>query len=120
MTDKDIITNDSGSGRVAPIKRSDLLYNWGPQAWIDMWISNSMLVKKAMPIISHTSVPILRLSCNDRSKREASYLKIKSRRETIQLVEAPHEKWRKRYGNLVREMEWALLELCPLRLPHRF
>ena len=85
-----------------------------------MWISNSMLVKKAMPIISHTSVPILRLSCNDLGQLEADYSEIKSSRKIIKLVEAPRAKWRKRYGNLVREMEWALLELCPLRLPHRF
>lgn len=79
-----------------------------------------MLVKKAMPIINHTFVPILRLSCNDRDQLEADYCEIKSRRKIIKLVEAPREKWRKRYGNFVREMEWALLELCHLRLAHRF
>ena len=72
-----------------------------------------------MLIINHTFVPILRLSCNDRNKPEADYLELKSRRETIKLAKAPREKWRKRYGNLIREM-WALLELCHLRLPHRF
>ena len=87
------------------------MYNWGPQAWIDMWMSNSMLVKKAMPIISHTFMPILRLSCNDRDQLEADYQEIRSRREVITFFESPREKWRKRYGNFVREIEWALLEL---------
>ena len=111
MSNKDVISTDSGSGRVVPNKRSGFMYNWGPQAWIDMWMSNSMLVKKSMPIINHTFVPILRLSCNDRDQLEADYSEIKSRREKIKLFEAPREKWRKRYGNFVREMEWALLEL---------
>jgi hypothetical protein len=85
-----------------------------------MWMSNSMLVKKAMPIINHTSIPILRLSCNDPGQLEADYSEIKSSLKIIKLVQAPRAKWRKRYGNFVRKIEWALMELCHLRLPHRF
>jgi hypothetical protein len=111
MTQENIISSDQGSGRVQGVKRGGFYYNWGPQAWIDMWMSNSMLVKKAMPMINHTFVPILRLSCNDREKLEQDYKDIKSRREETRLLESPREKWRKRYGNFVRETEWALLEL---------
>jgi hypothetical protein len=46
------------------VKQGGIVYEWGPQAWIDMWISNTMWVKKAMPIISHTFIPILRLTAD--------------------------------------------------------
>lgn len=111
MTSDSLIASDQGSGRVAPPRRPGFNYNWGPQAWIDMWMSNTMLVKKALPIVSHTFLPILRLSCDDREQLEMDYQAIRARRETIKLFEAPREKWRKRYGNFVREVEWALLEL---------
>lgn len=111
MGDDRMITTDQGTGRVSTAKKGGFFYNWGPQAWIDMWMSNSMLVKKALPIVSHTFLPILRLSCNDREKLEQDYQEIRSRREPITLFESPREKWRKRYGNFVREVEWSLLEL---------
>ncbi len=110
MQDSTIISSDSGTGRVPAAKKSGFYYNWGPQAWIDMWMSNAMLVKKAMLIISHTFVPILRLS-GDPAQVDRDYTEIKSRRENISWSDSPREKWRKRYGNFVREMEWALLEL---------
>lgn len=110
MNNKQIISSDQGIGRAAPVQRSGWYYNWGPQAWIDMWMSNSMLVKKAMPIISHTFVPILRLS-GDKEQVDRDYEAIKARREIVKRFESPREKWRKRYGNFVREAEWALLEL---------
>ncbi|MBT4160936.1 MAG: hypothetical protein HOC70_08805 [Gammaproteobacteria bacterium] len=85
--------------------------NWGPQAWIDMWMSNTMLVKRAMLVISHTYLPILRLSCDDVEQLEADYASIKDRREPVHWTDSPREKWRKRYGDFIREVEWALLEL---------
>jgi len=91
-------------------KNRGFVYQWGPQAWIDMWMSNTMLVKKAMPIISHTFVPILRLTA-DAEQIDRDYAEIRARREPISFFESPREKWRKRYGNFVREVEWALLEL---------
>ena len=110
MTEDAIISTDRGTGRVATVKKSGFYYNWGPQAWIDMWMSNAMLVKKAMLLISHTFLPILRLS-GDREQVDRDYAAIKSRRELIRWSDSPREKWRKRYGNFVREVEWALLEL---------
>ncbi|MFK8020573.1 MAG: hypothetical protein AB8B86_12440 [Pseudomonadales bacterium] len=110
MTDDSIIASDRNLQRPAA-KNTGFNYRWGPQAWIDMWMSDKMLVKKALPIVSHTFLPILRLSCNDRDQLERDYEEIKSRREIITLFESPREKWRKRYGNFVREVEWSLLEL---------
>ena len=106
----DVISTDQGTGRVATTAKDGFYYNWGPQAWIDMWMSNSMLVKKAMPIISHTFVPILRLS-GDKEQVDKDYEAVKSQREVLTWSDSPREKWRKRYGNFVREVEWALLEL---------
>ncbi|MCX2976766.1 hypothetical protein [Candidatus Marimicrobium litorale] len=110
MSEEAIISTDQRSGRVAPPNTAGFYANWGPQAWIDMWMSNTMLVKKAMPIVSHTFVPILRLS-GDKEQVDRDYDEIKSRREIIRWNDSPREKWRKRYGNFVREAEWALLEL---------
>ncbi len=119
MTDSGIIASDRPSGRASQAGSHGLYYRWGPQAWIDMWMSNAMLVKKAMPIISHTFVPILRLS-GDPAQVDRDYTEIKSRREQIRLLDSPREKWRKRYGNFVREMEWALLELRRYYSPQQF
>ena len=98
MSDETLISTDQGSGRVMAPKNLGFYANWGPQAWIDMWMSNTMLVKKAMPIISHTFVPILRLS-GDREQVDRDYDEIKSRREVLNTFDSPREKWRKRYGN---------------------
>jgi hypothetical protein len=110
MTDATLISTDQSTGRVPAMKKVGFYANWGPQAWINMWMSNSMLVKKAMPIVSHTFVPILRLS-GDKTQVDRDYDDIKSRREVLRWSDSPREKWRKRYGNFVRETEWALLEL---------
>ena len=119
MAKDTVISTDQGSGRVPTPQRRGWYYNWGPQAWIDMWMSNSMLVKKAMPLVSHTFVPILRLS-GDKAQVDHDYEDIKSRREVIQWHNSPREKWRKRYGNFVREVEWALLELRKYYSPKQF
>jgi hypothetical protein len=91
-------------------KRRGFLYQWGPQAWIDMWMSNTMLVKKAHPIVTHSFLPILRLS-GIPEHIDRDFGAIKARREVIRRFDSPRERWRKRYGNFVREAEWALLEL---------
>ncbi len=85
-------------------------YHWGPQAWIDMWMSKAILLNKSMPLVTHTLLPILRLS-GDAAEVDAGYRDIKTRRELTKWSDSPREKWRKRYGNFVREAEWALLEL---------
>ncbi len=93
--------------------KSGFVYEWGPQAWIDMWMSKTMLVKNGLPLVSHSFLPILRLS-GDKEQIDRGYKEIRSRREVVRWNDSPREKWRKRYGNLVREMEWALLELRKL------
>lgn len=105
----DAIMTSEQSADTAPAKQG-WWYHWGPQAWIDMWMSKTMLVDKSMPIITHTLLPILRLS-GDKEEIDTGYQAIKQHRETVRWNDSPREKWRKRYGNFVREVEWALLEL---------
>jgi hypothetical protein len=90
--------------------QSGFLYNWGPQAWIDMVMSRVMIVGRAAPIVSYTLLPILRLVA-DPEEIDRGYAEIRSRREKIGLLDSPRERWRKNYGSFVREAEWALLEL---------
>ena len=108
MTDT-VIASDRDQVPTAA-QKGGFIYHWGPQAWIDMWMSKSMLVDKAMPLVSHSLVPILRLS-GDKDEIDRGYRDIRSRRERLKWSDSPREKWRKRYGNLVREIEWALLQL---------
>ena len=74
-----------------------------------------MLVDKAMPLVTHTFLPILRLS-GDKEEIEAGWEAVKKHREVVKWSNSPREKWRKRYGNFVREVEWALLEFAQVLL----
>ena len=95
---------------IAPKKKGGFIYHWGPQAWIDMVMSYTMLVKKAFPLIVYTFLPILRMT-TDPERIDREWAEIKLRREKLRLFDSPRERWRKTYGNFVREAEWALLEL---------
>jgi len=91
-------------------QQSGFLWNYGPQAWIDMFMSKKMIVKQAWPVVSFTYLPILRMTA-DPEKIDHDYKAIRARREQVRWFDSPRERWRKRYGNFVREAEWALLEL---------
>jgi hypothetical protein len=93
-----------------PKKQSGFLYSFGPQAWMDMVMSRRMIVARAWPLVSYTLVPILRMT-TDPERIDREYAEIRSRREKVRLFDSPRERWRKYYGNFVREVEWALLEL---------
>ena len=110
-----VIGSDAGMSK-APGK-DGFWYEWGPQAWIDMFMSNSMLVKKAMPIVTHSLLPILRLS-GDKEQIDRDYKAIKLRRESVRWSDSPRQKWRKRYGGVekteirkMRELEKENTEL---------
>ena len=94
----------------APVKRPGFFWNWGPQAWIDMFMTNRMIVRQAGPLVPYTFLPILRMT-TDRERIDREWAEMRSRRETVRLLDSPRERWRKHYGNFVREVEWALLEL---------
>ncbi len=87
-----------------------LLYEYGPQAWIDMFMSKKMIVERAWPMVHYTFLPILRL-VGDPEDIDRRFAGIRDRREEVRRLDSPRERWRKRYGNFVREAEWCLLEL---------
>jgi hypothetical protein len=91
--------------------RGGLAYNWGLQAIIDMWMAKRMLADRGEQTNTLTWVPMLRMLADDPAQVERDYAEIRSRRERIRLWDSPRERWRKHYGNFVRESEWALLEL---------
>jgi hypothetical protein len=94
----------------APDKPGGLLYHYGPQAWIDWFMAHQMIVKKGGLLIPYTFLPILRMT-TDPERIDREWVEIKKRRESVRWFDSPRERWRKGYGNFVREMEWALLEL---------
>jgi hypothetical protein len=94
----------------APAQGAGFLYHYGPQAWIDMFMSKKMIVQKAGLLVTHTLLPILRM-VTDAERIDREWAEMKSRREVVRLLDSPRDRWRKRYGNFVREAEWALLEL---------
>ncbi len=97
---------------LASVRRGQLgfLYRWGPQAWIDMVMSKRMIVERAWPLVHYTFLPILRMT-TDAEQIDREFAEIRARREEVRFFDSPRERWRKRYGNFVREAEWALLEL---------
>ncbi|MEZ5171242.1 MAG: hypothetical protein R3A49_10915 [Acidimicrobiia bacterium] len=88
-----------------------IAYNYGLQAIIDMAMSQRMIAQRGGPMVQFSLVPMIRLAADDAEEVDRAYLEIRSRREKIRLWDSPRERWRKNYGNFVREMEWALLEL---------
>ena len=54
-----------------PEKKGGFLYNYGPQAWIDWFMSHQMIVKKGSPLLPYTFVPILKMTTDpDRIERD--------------------------------------------------
>ncbi len=96
--------------RTAPVAKRGLLYHWGPQAWIDMVMSHFMLVRQGTTTLTYTFVPLLRITA-DAERIDREWKEIKLLREKMRLLDSPRERWRKAYGNFVREFEWVLLEL---------
>jgi len=94
----------------ASAKPGGLLYHYGPQAWIDWFMTHQMIVKKGGLLIPYTFLPILRMT-TDAERIDREWAEMKSRRESVRWFDSPRERWRKGYGNFVREIEWALLEL---------
>jgi hypothetical protein len=78
-----------------------------------------MIVNKAWPLVYYTMLPILRMT-TDSERIDREWAEIRSRRESIRLFDSPRERWRKNYGNFVREIEWALLELRKHFTPEQY
>ncbi len=85
-------------------------HNWGLQAVADYFIGMHYL-KIMTSVVAHTFIPIIKLSAETREEVDIAYSKILSLNETIRFYDSPRKKWRKFYGNIVREIEWACFEL---------
>ncbi len=88
-----------------------ILDQWGPQAWIDMWILDAVLVKHGQPLVTYTLLPMIRLATDDPGDVDARFKAFRRGNERVDWLDSPRERWRKRYGRFVREIEWAFLEL---------
>ncbi len=64
-------------------------------------------------LIEETYVPILRLMDQDPDRVERDWEAVKAQRNEITRWDSPHARWKKTYGNFVRELEWAFGELKP-------
>jgi hypothetical protein len=79
---------------------------WNPQAWLD-WAICSFVMGRLEDVIPKTYVPILQLASGDPDAVEADYAAVVARRDPVARWDSPRERWRKRYGAFVRELEWV-------------
>ncbi len=97
--------------RQRPRAHTWLREQWGLQAWIDMWILNAVLVKHGQPLVAYTLLPIIRIASDNPSDLDDRFAEFCRDNERVRWLDSPRERWRKRYGRFVREIEWAFLEL---------
>ncbi len=85
---------------------------YGLKAWWGAFVMRSEM-KYLGGIVDHTYLPILRLTVDDPSRVEKDWAAVKAGRDQIKLWDSPYARWKKTYGNFVRELEWAYGELKP-------
>ncbi len=93
-----------------PLPELGFFASWGLQAFVDL-ILGKLAMRRLAPLVPHTLVPIIKLCSDNRQEVEDAYRIVVGYREPISFFESPAEKWRKTYGNFVRELEWTCLEL---------
>ncbi|MCU0822582.1 MAG: hypothetical protein MUC95_08950 [Spirochaetes bacterium] len=93
-----------------PVKKMGLYESWGLQAISNLLLGKA-IVSRLSKVVPHTLVPIIKLSADDPAKVEADYKLVLGYREEGRFFESPQEKYRKIYGNFVRELDWACCEL---------
>ncbi len=93
-----------------PVPPEGFLRSWGWQPFLDL-ILGKLALKRLAPLVPHTLIPIIKLCSDNRNEVDAAYKIILGFHEPIRFLDSPREKWRKLYGNFVRELEWACMEL---------
>ena len=93
-----------------PVPSKGFWGSWGLQAMVDL-ILGKLALRTLSPLVPHTLVPIIKLCSGNRSEAEAAYRIVLGHREPVRFFDSPGERWRKTYGNFVREIEWACSEL---------
>ncbi len=109
------IASVDGLNRYRPVEpkpEKRLLRDWGLQAWWDYLIGKHYFKKIAL-CVPHTFIPILKLCADDRQKIDGQYGQIKALHEPVRWGDSPRERWRKFYGSMIREVEWACQEIKP-------
>ncbi len=92
-----------------PIPSHGFYYNWGHMA-IFSYLLGRAAVKRLYPLVAHTLLPILKLCSDNRKDVEDAFKKIQELNEKIRFFDSPYEKYRKIYGNYVREIEWCCVQ----------
>jgi len=90
--------------------QNNLYHDWGHQAVLNYLIGRAA-VKRLYPLVPETLVPLLMEYSDNKEDVEAAFKKIKALNEEPELFDSPQEKYRKIYGNYVREIEWCCREL---------
>ncbi len=85
---------------------------YGIKAWWGAFVMRSEM-KHLGGIVDQTYLPILRLAVNDPDRIERDWEAVKAQRGVIRRWDSPYARWKKTYGNFVRELEWAYGELKP-------
>ncbi len=85
---------------------------YGLGAWWAAFVMRSEM-KHLGGIVEETYLPILRLVYEDPERVEADWRTVKALRNPIRRLDSPRSRWKKTYGNFVRELEWAYGELKP-------
>jgi len=83
---------------------------WNPQAFLD-WLIVTLVMSRLEDVIPKTYIPILRLVSEDPARVDEAYHAVLALREPVRPLDSPRERWRKRYGRFVRELEWVYGEL---------
>ncbi|MEZ5171269.1 MAG: hypothetical protein R3A49_11050 [Acidimicrobiia bacterium] len=83
---------------------------YGLKAWWGAFVMRSEM-KHLGGLVEETYVPILRLMDDDPDRIERDHRAVTARRNEITWWDSPYARWKKTYGNFVREFEWASGEL---------
>ncbi len=93
-----------------PVPDTTFFGRWGHVS-IFTYLLGKAAVKRLYPLVPHTLVPILKLCSDNKEDVEAAFKELQKLHEKISFFNSPYDKYRKIYGNYVREIEWCCVQL---------
>jgi len=87
-----------------------LRLHYGAKAWWGALVMRTEM-KHLGGMIEQTYMPILRLVADDAAAIQRDWEAVKASRRPIRRLASPHTRWKVKYGNFVRELDWAYGEL---------
>lgn len=87
-----------------------LRLHYGAKAWWGALVMRTEM-KHLGGMIEQTYMPILRLVADDAAAIQREWEAVKASRRPIRRFASPHTRWKVKYGNFVRELDWAYAEL---------